>query len=161
MFSDNPYNDVIAVCLVILVSYFFGIIARRTNIASVLLLILLGIGLQFGLEAADIPLGRNMFNMLQVLGIVGLIMIVLEASLDLTLTREKRPLIVRSFRIALLALIGETYLLTWITNPFNIHDFSTALVYAVPPSTMSTCIILPRVVVLPETKKEFMIYEST
>ncbi|MFO7256853.1 MAG: cation:proton antiporter [Bacteroidota bacterium] len=161
MFSDNPYNDVIAVCLVILVSYFFGIIARRTNIPSVLLLILLGIGLQFGLEAADIPLGRNMFNMLQVLGIVGLIMIVLEASLDLTLTREKRPLIVRSFLIALLGLIGTTFLLTWIINLFIIDDFFTALVYAVPLSIMSSSIILPSVVVLPETKKEFMIYEST
>jgi Kef-type K+ transport system membrane component KefB len=161
MFSDNPYNDVIAVCLVILVSYFFGIIARRTNIPSVLLLILLGIGLQFGLEAADITLGRNMFNMLQVLGIVGLIMIVLEASLDLSLTREKRPLIVRSFLIALLGLVGTTFLLTWIINLFIIDDFFTALVYAVPLSIMSSSIILPSVVVLPEAKKEFMIYEST
>lgn len=161
MFSDNPYNDVIAVCLVILVSYFFGIIARRTNIPSVLLLILLGIGLQFGLEAANITLGRNMFNILQVLGIVGLIMIVLEASLDLSLTRKKRPLIVRSFLIALLGLIGTTAVLTWIINLFIIDDFFSALVYAVPLSIMSSSIILPSVVVLPEAKKEFMIYEST
>ena len=161
MFSDNPYNDVIAVCLVILVSYFFGIIARRTNIPSVLLLILLGIGLQFGLEAADIALGRNMFNMLQVLGIVGLIMIVLEASLDLSLTKEKRPLIIRSFLIALFGLVGTTLLLTWIINLFIIDDFFSAMVYAVPLSIMSSSIILPSVVVLPEAKKEFMIYEST
>lgn len=161
MFSDNPYNDVIAVCLVILVSYFFGIIARRTNIPSVLLLILLGIGLQFGLEAANITLGRNMFNMLQVLGIVGLIMIVLEASLDLSLTKDKRPLIIRSFLIALLGLLGTTVLLTWVINLFIIDDFFTAVVYAVPLSIMSSSIILPSVVVLPEAKKEFMIYEST
>jgi Kef-type K+ transport system membrane component KefB len=161
MFSDNPYNDVIAVCLVILVSYFFGIIARRTNIPSVLLLILLGIGLQFGLEAADIVLGRNMFNMLQVLGIVGLIMIVLEASLDLSLTKEKRPLIIRSFLIALFGLLGTTFLLTWIIQLFIIDDFFSAMVYAVPLSIMSSSIILPSVVVLPEAKKEFMIYEST
>lgn len=161
MFSDNPYNDVIAVCLVILVSYFFGIIARRTNIPSVLLLIMLGIGLQFGLEAADITLGRNMFNMLQVLGIVGLIMIVLEASLDLSLTREKRPLIIRSFLIALLGLFGTTFLLAWIIKLFITDDFFTAIVYAVPLSVMSSSIILPSVVVLPEAKKEFMIYEST
>lgn len=161
MFSDNPYNDVIAVCLVILVSYFFGIIARRTNIPSVLLLILLGIGLQFGLEAANITLGRNMFNMLQVLGIVGLIMIVLEASLDLRLTRKKRPLIVKSFLIALLGLIGTTALLTWIINLFIIDDFFSSVVYAVPLSIMSSSIILPSVGVLPEAKKEFMIYEST
>ena len=161
MFSDNPYNDVIAVCLVILVSYFFGIIARRTNIPSVLLLIVLGIGLQFGLEAADITLGRNMFNMLQVLGIVGLIMIVLEASLDLSLTREKRPLIIKSFLIALFGLFGTMFLLTWIIHLFIIEDFFAAMVYAVPLSIMSSSIILPSVVVLPEAKKEFMIYEST
>jgi NhaP-type Na+/H+ or K+/H+ antiporter len=161
MLSDNPYNDVIAICLVILVSYFFGIIARRTNIPSVLLLILLGIGLQVGLEAANITLGRNMFNMLQVLGIVGLIMIVLEASLDLSLTKEKRPLIIRSFLIAFVALVGTSFLLAWLINLFVIDDFFTSLIYAVPLSIMSSSIILPSVGRLPESKKEFMIYEST
>lgn len=161
MLSDNPYNDVIAICLVILVSYFFGIIARRTNIPSVLLLIVLGIGLQYGLAAANITLGRNLFNMLQVLGIVGLIMIVLEASLDLSLTREKRSLIIRSFLIALLALFGSVFAIAWIINVFIIDDYFTALIYAVPLSIMSSSIILPSVGRLPAGKKEFMIYEST
>jgi Kef-type K+ transport system membrane component KefB len=161
MLSDNPYNDVIAVCLVILVSYFFGIIARRTNIPSVLLLIVLGIGLQYGLAAANITLGRNLFNMLQVLGIVGLIMIVLEASLDLSLKREKMPLIVRSFLIALIALFGSVFLIAWIINVFIIEDYFSSVVYAVPLSIMSSSIIIPSVGGLPIGKKEFMIYEST
>lgn len=161
MFSENPYNDVIAICLVILVSYFFGIVGRRTNIPSVLLLILLGVGLQFGLEAANITIGRGLFNILQLLGIVGLIMIVLEASLDLKLSREKKGLILKAFFVALVALFGSAFLIGWIIHYFIADDFFTAFLYAVPLSIMSSSIIIPSVGKLTESKREFMIYEAT
>ena len=161
MISQSPYIDVIAICLIILVSYFFGIIAKRTNIPSVLLLILLGVGIQFGLKAIEIPISNNLFDMLQLLGIVGLIMIVLEAALDLKLTKEKKTLIWKSFFIALLALLGSSFTIAWIINRYIIDDFFTSLIYAVPLSIMSSAIILPSVGKLAEGKKEFMIYEST
>lgn len=161
MISQNPYIDVIGICLVILASYFLGIISKRTNIPSVLMLIVLGIGLQYGLQSIDVKVAHNLEDMLQLLGIVGLIMIVLEAALDLKLTREKKPLIWKSFFIALLGLFASSLAIAWIINYFIIDDFFTAWVYAVPLSIMSSAIIIPSVGKLVESKKEFMIYEST
>ena len=74
----------------------------RTNIPSVLVLIALGIGLNqllihFNLEP-------DFSSLLEILGIVGLIMIVLEAALDLELKKEKWPIIWKSFTIASLSL---------------------------------------------------------
>jgi len=85
---SNPYFLVIGASLILIISFIFGEISRKTNIPSVLMLIILGIGLGYGLNAiggADI----NFFPILEILGIVGLIMIVLEAALELELKREK------------------------------------------------------------------------
>lgn len=162
MMTQDPYISVIAICLVILVSYFCGIIAKRTNIPSVLLLILLGVGIQYGLKAIHMPsFNTRLQEMLELLGIVGLIMIVLEAALDLKLTRDKKTLIGKSFSIALVALLGSSLAIAWIINRFIIDDFFTSLVYAVPLSIMSSAIIIPSVGRLVPGKKEFMIYEST
>ncbi len=104
MISNNPNFDIIAICSIVIISYAFSWVSKYTKIPSVLLLIVIGVGIQFILKEYNISLGDNVFNLLQLLGIVGLIMIVLEAALDLRLTKDKRPLIIKSFFIALFAL---------------------------------------------------------
>jgi len=105
--------------------------------------------------------GTRVFTILELLGIVGLIMIVLEAALDLKLTREKRPLILKAFSVAFLALAGSSIALAFLIRYFLGFEFYYALVYAIPLSVMSSAIIIPSVKHLSENKKEFMIYEST
>ncbi len=156
----SAYLFVISLCVVVIISFIFNIIARKTNIPSVLMLIFLGMGLRqllnyFGLEP-------EYFNTLEVLGIVGLIMIVLEAALDLQLSREKWPIIWKSFVIALLSFVASSLLIAGIIQFFiqNI-GFLPALIYAIPFSIMSSAIIIPSVANLSKYKREFMIYEST
>jgi NhaP-type Na+/H+ or K+/H+ antiporter len=154
----NAYWLVIGASLIIIVSYFFNLISKKWSIPSVLLLIALGIALRYttGIDSisGDSPI-------LGVLGVVGLIMIVLEASLDLELKREKLGLIRRSFSVALLTLTLSVYLVALVLQFFLGTDMFTALLYAIPLSIMSSAIIIPSVTELPEHKKEFMIYEST
>jgi len=154
----NSYWYVIGVSIIIIISYFFNLISKKWGIPSVLLLIGLGIALRYltGIEniSGDSPV-------LGVLGVVGLIMIVLEASLDLELKKEKIALIVKSFSVAIIALSLSTYLLSLIIQLFFEIDWFSSLVYAIPLSIMSSAIIIPSVSKLPENKKEFMIYEST
>ncbi len=157
----NPYIEAIAFCSVIVISYFFTIISRRTNIPSVLLLIALGVGIQEGLVLLGVSFGDTLFSLLEILGIFGLIMIVLEAALDLKLTRDKLPMIIKSFFIALLALVGTSLVVAYIFVYFLKFDFITSLVYAVPLAVMSSAIIIPSVAGLPDGKREFLIYEST
>ncbi len=161
MISNDPYIDIIAICSVVIISYTFSWIAKHTKIPSVLLLITLGVGIQFLLNELGISLGANVFSLLQLLGIVGLIMIVLEAALDLKLTKDKSTLILKSFFIALFGLFGSSIAITWIIIYFMAFDYYTAFVYAIPLSIMSSAIIIPSVSLLSGMKKEFMIYEST
>lgn len=147
--------------MIIIMSYFFNIISEKTNIPSVLMLIFSGILIKLGLDYFGIESGDSFFGILEILGIVGLIMIVLEASLDLELTWEKWPLIWKSFSVALLSLFGCSMVIAWFINLTMIDDFTVSLVYAIPLSVMSSAIVIPSVGELADDKKEFMVYEST
>lgn len=157
----NPYIAIIAISVVIIISYFFNIISQKTNIPSVLMLILLGILIKQGIKLMGFSTGDMVFNILELLGIVGLIMIVLEAALDLRLTKDKWPTIWKSFSVALLSLIASSAACAYIIHFFIEPDLFTALVYAIPLSVMSSAIIIPSVGGLSENKKEFMVYEGT
>ena len=157
----NAYSETIAISIIIIASYFFNQFSKKTNIPSVLLLIGLGVGLQELLNFYDINLERGIMEALELLGVVGLIMIVLEAALDLKLTKEKKPLLIKSFLVALLSLIATSIGIAYLLKYFFFNDFYTALIYAVPLSILSSAIIIPSVGNLSSSKKEFMIYEST
>lgn len=156
----SAYLFVISLCVVVIISFFFSLLAKKTNIPSVLMLILLGLGLQQLLKYFGVQ--PEYFNTLEVLGIVGLIMIVLEAALDLELRKDKWPIIWKSFVIAFVSLALSSVLIAFVTQLFiqNI-DFISSLIYAIPFSIMSSAIIIPSVSNLSKDKREFMIYEST
>jgi NhaP-type Na+/H+ or K+/H+ antiporter len=157
----NSYYAVITFSVIIILSYFFNIISEKTNIPSVLLLIVSGVLIKLGFNYFNINTGDTIFSILEILGIVGLIMIVLEASLDLELSWAKWPVIWKSFVVALLALFGCSFAIAWFIQLVIIDDFLTALVYSIPLSVMSSAIVIPSVGELTEEKKEFMVYEST
>lgn len=158
---SNSYVMIIALCLIIILSYFFNVIAKKTNIPSVLLLILTGIGIKFGLDY----LGKgaiDLFPILEVLGIIGLIMIVLEAALELELRRDKLPVILKSLAVAAIALLGSVAAITYALQQLLPEpDIIKCLLYATPLSVLSSAIIIPSVSSLDKDKKEFMVYEST
>lgn len=156
----DAYLFVIGVCVIIIISFFFNVIARKTNIPSVLMLIFLGLGIQQLFRFLGIQ--PQFFNALEVLGIVGLIMIVLEAALDLELNKDKWPIIRNSFITAIVTLSLSSGIIAFIIQLFiqNI-GFLPALIYAIPVSIMSSAIIIPSVSNLINHKREFMIYEST
>ncbi len=156
----NAYLFIIGLCVIIIISFFTNILSKRTNVPSVLVLILMGIGInQLLLSLKIVP---SFFSSLEILGIVGLIMIVLEAALDLELTREKWPIIWKSFTIAALSLVLTSFTLASLLK-FYMTDksFMQVLVYALPLSIMSSAIIIPSVGNLVKYKKEFLIYEGT
>lgn len=156
----NAYLFIIGLCVVIIISFFTNILARKTNIPSVLILISLGVGIQELLRAAHMT--PDFSSALEILGIVGLIMIVLEAALDLELKKEKWPIIWKSFTIAALSLGLTSLALSFLIRLFTPNmEFLASMVYALPLSIMSSAIIIPSVAHLTSYKKEFLIYEST
>lgn len=157
----GSYPFIIGASIVILLSFLFSEIAKKTNIPAVLMLIALGVFVQYLFKYIGIS-DINFFPILEVLGIVGLIMIVLEAALELELKKEKIGIIFKSLFIALLGLLGAVFVSAFILY-FLIGDISwlQSLLYATPISILSSAIIIPSVGNLTESKKEFHIYEST
>lgn len=153
------YLIIIATSLIIILSFIFNFISIKTNIPSVLLLMMLGVLMQYAYpEIKENPL---LSNALIVVGKVGLILIVLEAALDLKIKKDKIGLILKSFLMALFGLAGSSILIAFGIQFFLESSFYESFVYAVPLSIMSSAIIIPSVTTLIEEKKEFMIYEST
>ncbi|MFT6815183.1 MAG: cell volume regulation protein A [Sphingobacteriales bacterium] len=156
----DSYTLIIGASAIIILSYLFNVIGKRTNIPSVLLLIFTGLGINQGMKAMGF-VNIDLFPILEILGIVGLILIVLEAALDLKLERSKLPLILKSFFVALVLLLVTSFVCAFfIYNSLGIPYYN-ALIYAVPISIMSSAITIPSVGNLIPEKKEFMIYEST
>lgn len=157
----NAYNLIIALSCVIIFSHIFNFVSKRTKVPSVILLILLGVGIKLVMDYQDYNQDALIFSTLEVLGIVGLIMIVLEAAIDLELSKEKWPIIWKSFLVALLSLLVCAFAISFIINQVFQEDPIISLVYAIPLSIMSSAIVIPSVNGLFDHKKEFMIYEST
>ncbi|MGB5238022.1 MAG: cation:proton antiporter, partial [Flavobacteriaceae bacterium] len=157
----SSYNIIIEISVILILSFLFNGISKRTNIPSVLLLIVLGIILQYVLKSVTSE-EVDFFATLEILGIIGLIMIVLEAALELKLQKDKLWPILKSMAIALGGLLLSAWIAALILYQFIPGmTMLTAWLYATPLSILSSAIIIPSVSGLMENKKEFHIYEST
>ncbi len=158
---SSPYAIIIGSSVILILSFFFGEISKKTSIPSVLMLIITGVFVNLGLQALGVP-NIDYSSILEILGIVGLIMIVLEAALELKLTRDKIAPITISFAIALVGLMLSIWITAEILQFFiEGMDALHAWLYATPLSILSSAIIIPSVSHLRGDKKEFHIYEST
>ena len=157
----STYPLLIEASIILILSFFFGEISKKTSIPSVLLLIVLGAIINLVMNALDFT-DFDFFPILQTLGTVGLIMIVLEAALELKLDREKIIPITIALVIALVGLLLSTWVTALILQYFiEGMDSLHAWIYATPLSILSSAIIIPSVINLRSDKKEFHIYEST
>lgn len=145
---------------IVIISYLFNVFSTKTNIPSVLLLIGTGIAIKY----TSLYYGKELVNvssLVKILGIVGLIMIVLEAALDLKLGRNKLKLIGDSFASALVIFLISAFGIGFLVMHWLEVSFEIAFLYAVPLSIISSAIVIPSTGHLPESKKEFIIYESS
>ncbi len=154
-------SQIIVASATIVLSYLFSKFSEKTNIPAVLLLILLGILMKLGLDSIHVDLPADTLqNALKVLGTVGVIMIVMEAALDLEFNEEKFPLIGKAILIALLSLIFSIGGIALVLLQFFEMSLNEALIHGTPLAIMSSAIIIPSIGKLPKIKQEFMVYES-
>ncbi|MGB8190466.1 MAG: hypothetical protein WCF67_01045, partial [Chitinophagaceae bacterium] len=160
MFGLHIEEVLILGCCVIILSYIFSMLARYIRVPSVLLLLFAGIGLRQLADSYDFLVYLPP-ALIEGLGVIGLIMIVLEAGLDLKLGRSKLPVIRNSFLSALVIFIVSAGLITFTLQYFLKEPFDKCLVYAIPLAIMSSTIVIPSIHPLTERKKEFLIYEAS
>ncbi|SFQ47933.1 cation:proton antiporter domain-containing protein [Parafilimonas terrae] len=160
MTNFSPEWVLILLSGVIVVSYLFSIISNYIKVPSVLLLLAAGIALRSIANANgwQLPVADNT---VEYFGSVGLIMIVLEAGLDLKLGRNKVRLISRSFFAAFFILILSITAISAALYFLLHQDVRDCIVYAIPLSVMSSSIVIPSLHHLSEKKKEFLVYEAS
>ena len=80
----DAFIIITSLAIIIIVSHFLNIYSEKTGVPSVLILILFGIFLQFDaiLIGFEILNETTRKSLLEVLGVAGLILILLEAALD-------------------------------------------------------------------------------
>jgi NhaP-type Na+/H+ or K+/H+ antiporter len=154
----QEYLIIMGISIIIIISFIFNYISRKTSIPSVLLLMVLGVSIQFLFP--EVKENPSIFNLLVVVGKMGLILIVLEAALDLKLKKERIGLIIKAFLSSIIVLVGTSFAIAYILQYFLDAGFFKSFVYAVPMAVISSAIVIPSVSSLSEYKKEFLIYES-
>ncbi|RCH56706.1 sodium:proton antiporter [Mucilaginibacter hurinus] len=156
----TTYTTLMILCGLVIFSYLFDLIAGRTKLPSVLLLLFLGIGLkQLTLHFNWVTIDFS--KILPALGTLGLILIVFEGSLELKYTPEKNKIIKKSFLSALVILLLTTAAITAIFCYTTGQTIHRCMVNAIPFGVISSSIAIPSASALPKRKKEFIIYESS
>jgi len=151
---------IITLCTLLLVAYLFDLTSSITRIPSVLLLLLLGwivreVSVFMHLAIPDLT------GLLPFFGTLGLILIVLEGSLELELNRSKKKLIIQSFFAALLPMIGLSFAMAALLVYDQHVPMKQALTNVIPLCVISSSVAISSVKNLPSHDREFVIYESS
>ncbi|AMR31982.1 sodium:proton antiporter [Mucilaginibacter sp. PAMC 26640] len=156
----TTYTTLIILSGLVIFSYLFDLIAGKTKIPSVILLLVLGIGIRLIVDY----FGLSKFNfnaILPALGTLGLILIVFEGSLELKYSKSKNAIIKKSFLSALTILLLTAVLVTtgfWYISGESIYK---CFINAIPFCVVSSAIAIPSASGMSKDKKEFIIYESS
>jgi len=151
---------ILFLCVIVILSYIFDITSKYSRIPGVIFLIVLGIGMQMIVKATalDIP---NLKPVLPVIGTLGLIMIIMEASLDLKLEKRKKGLIIKSISAAFILFAAFTAAFSYILVQFLDFSVRDSLLNGIPLGIISSAVAIPSAVSLNPDEKEFIVYESS
>ena len=157
----NTLTILFVLPLLIIFSYIFDSIAKKTKFPSVILLMFTGMLIRLGVDFYGEVELQFLDQLIPVLGTLGLILIVLEGALELDIERKKIPLILKGFLAALVILIANIVGLSFIFETVLLLERTTAVVYAIPLSIISSAVAIPSASGLLTKDKEFVVYEST
>lgn len=151
---------IITLCILVLIAYIFDITSSKTSIPSVILLLLLGfiareLTIYLNIEIPDLS------PLLPGLGTIGLILIVLEGSLDLELSKTKMLTVKKSFISALAPMVILGLLIGFYFSYTGNVSLKDGISNALPFCVISSAIAIPSVKNLNNTKRTFIIYESS
>ncbi|MEI6264581.1 MAG: cation:proton antiporter [Sphingobacteriia bacterium] len=150
----------IAICILLLIAYFFDITSSKTKIPSVILLLILGYLVNFCCNYIQIAI-PDLSPILPFLGTVGLILIVLEGSLELEFNKAKLPFVGKAALVALIPMLLLSFVLGYAFHYFGNISYKDGLANAIPFAIISSAIAIPSVQNQSTKHKEFITYESS
>lgn len=156
----TTYTTLIILSGLVIFSYLFDLIAGKTKIPSVILLLMLGIAIHFAVDYFGVKM-INFKVILPTLGTLGLILIVFEGALELRYNNDKNAIIKKAFFSAFTILLVSAFVITFIIRYLTGQSFYLCFVNAIPYCVVSSAVAIPSASNLGKNKKEFIIYESS
>lgn len=151
---------ILVLCIIVILSYLFDIAGSYVKIPGVIFLIFLGIAIQFIVKATNLSI-PNLRPVLPVIGTLGLVMIVMEASLDLKLERSKKGLIFKSITSAFILFAVFTAVFTFVLVEFLDIPVRDSILNGIPLGIISASVAITSAATLRTNEKEFVVYESS
>ncbi|WP_430400939.1 sodium:proton antiporter [Flavobacterium sp.] len=151
---------IITICTLLLLAYIFTISSSKTKIPSVILLLILGWVAKQATDVFHIVI-PDLNPLLPILGSVGLVLIVLEGSLELKLNKKKFPFVRKTLITAIVPLIITAAIIAFAFSYILEISFKDGLINAIPLCIISSAIAISSVGHLNVFNKEFAIYESS
>ncbi|TDD98019.1 cation:proton antiporter [Flavobacterium cellulosilyticum] len=149
-----------AICILLILAYIFDITSSKTKIPSVIMLLVLGWIVNQISTFIDVPI-PDLTPILPILGTVGLILIVLEGSLELELNKSKFSFVRKTSLIAILPMLILSFLLGYCFHYFGNTSLKIGLANAIPFAIISSAIAIPSAQNLRSKQKAFVTYESS
>lgn len=151
---------IITICFLLLLAYVFDITSSKTKIPPVILLLVLGLAVNQMASYFEIPI-PDLSSTLPILGTIGLILIVLEGSLELELNKSKFSFVGKTLLIAFLPMLLFSFGLAFAFQYYGNTTFKIGLANAIPFAIISSAIAIPSAQNLLSKNKEFITYESS
>jgi len=151
---------IILLCSLLLFAYFFDVTSARSRIPAVILLLLMGWAMRQGSHLINLGI-IDMSPVLPILGTIGLILIVLEGSLEITYEPSRKALIGKAFFGSSLSVIILSLIFGYILHRLGPFSLKESIANAVPLCIISSAIAIPTARHLNVSLKEFVIYESS
>lgn len=151
---------IITITSLVLLAYFFDVTSSRTKVPSIILLLIVGWTFHFGSDRLGYRIA-NLEPLLPILGTIGLILIVLEGTLELELNRKKLPVLMKSSIGALFSLLIFVFGFAWFLSGVFGYSFKVSLINAIPLGVISSAIAIPSASNLPKEHQELVTYESS
>ncbi|MBL7691784.1 MAG: hypothetical protein JNM41_09320 [Flavipsychrobacter sp.] len=151
---------IISLCSLLLIAYLFDVTAGKTRIPSVILLLALGLSVQYVLRWLHISL-PDLTVALPVLGTVGLILIVLEGALELEVAPEKVAVVRKATYMAALPMVVMVFAGAALLFSMGQGSFRSLVINMVPLAVISSAVAIPTARALSRAHNEFVVYESS
>jgi cell volume regulation protein A len=151
---------ILAASGLLLLAYGIEHFGRHFRVPAVVLLIVAGLVARQVLDAFGWRF-HWVEPIVPVIGTLGLILIVLEGALDLTVTRERRALIVTAAASSLAGFLASLVAFALIFGGLLQFAPKIAIMAAIPFAVVSSAVAIPSAGGLAEGTREFVVYESS
>jgi len=153
------YYVILVLCVLIILAYIFDISFKYSRIPGVIMLIALGIAIQLIVTSTGIRV-PNMRTVLPILGTLGLILIVMDASLEIKLEKSKVMGLAKGVLSALVLFTVFVAALSLIM--VNVYELpvKVALLNSIPLGIISSAVAISSAMLLDRDQREFITLES-